>query len=315
MQLLNYSSKPIEISGIGDPYVLKCKEGEYTGRYFLYATSAENGFKVWSSSDLVGWREHGLCFEREKDSWCIDSFWAPACVEYRGAYYLYYSANWSYNPGNEAETFRIGVARSDSPLGPFKDVVNSPMFDCGFPMIDADVFLDLDGKKYITCSRCCYKNKVGAYEESHIYGAELNDDMVSLKSDLVLLLRPEQDWENWSIGTGRRWNEGNYLFKHGKTYYLMFSANYYADKEYAIGYATSASPLGPYRKYENNPILKHDYPRFSGPGHNCMVRSPDDSEWLIVYHAHSDPIKGGEDRQVCINLVTFSEEGNLIING
>lgn len=313
MRALNYLSKPIDIRGIGDPYVLKCKEGRYAGNYFLYATSAENGFKVWSSGDLATWADHGLCFEREIDSWCINSFWAPACIEYKGAFYLYYSANWSHNPDGDAETFRIGVARSDSPLGPFKNVFNKPLFDCGFPVIDADVFLDDDGKKYITCSRCCYKHKVGAYEESHIYGAELDDDMLSLRSDLVLLLKPEQDWENWSIGTGRRWNEGSFLFKHNRVYYLMFSANHYADKEYAIGYATSAAPLGPYRKYKNNPILMHDYPRFSGPGHNCMVRSIDEREWLIVYHAHTDPMKGGEDRQVYINRITISMEGNLTI--
>ena len=311
MSATNRIGKSINISGIGDPYVLKCKEGKYAGRYFLYATSSECGFKVWSSSDLAAWKEHGLCFRREESSWCIDSFWAPACIEYNGAYYMYYSANWSNNPENEAENFRIGVAKSGSPLGPFRDIVNHPMFDCGFPVIDADVFLDDDGKKYLTCSRCCYKNRIGDFEESHIYGAELNDDMISLKSDLVLLLKPEQDWENWSIRTGRRWNEGNYLFKHNGIYYLMFSANYYADKEYAIGYATGTSPLGPYRKYENNPVLMHDYPHFSGPGHNSMVRSPDDKEWFMVYHAHSNPQKGGADRKVCMNRITFSIEGNL----
>ena len=302
---------PLSITNIGDPFILKPEKKEYKGKYYLYATSMMAGFKVWSSEDLDHWCDEGVCYDGKESKWAKNCFWAPECVEYNGKYYLFFSANWNYNPTNEDETFRIGAAVSDSPLGPFKDLSDKPMFDPGFPVIDANVFIDDDGSKYITFSRCCYKHKVGEFEESHIYGARLNNDMNGIIGQVQLLLQPYQEWENWSKHTGRRWNEGSFMFKREGLYYIMFSANHYADKEYAVGYATSESPLGPYKKYEGNPILKHDFPRVSGPGHNSCTYSPDGSEMLIVYHCHTDPLKGGGNRQVCIDIMEFDNNGRI----
>lgn len=315
-----YKSKtyknPLNVVGIGDPFVLKPKGEKYKGKYYLYATSCPMiGFKVWSSEDLIHWMEEGLCYNGRKSRWAKDKFWAPECVEHEGKYYLFFSANWNYNPTHEEETFRLGVAVSESPVGPFEDVTGQPLFDPGFPAIDANVFIDQDGCKYITYSRCCYKHKVGEYEESHIYGAKLTENMTGIVGEGRLLLQPCQEWENGSVKTGRRWNEGSFMFKRKGTYYLMFSANHFADKEYAVGYATSSHPLGPYKKYEGNPILKHDYPRVSGPGHNSCINSPDGSEMLIVYHCHADPLVGGGNRQVCIDRMQFDEEGRMSVVG
>jgi beta-xylosidase len=306
--MISYNN-PVNISGIGDPFVLKPENPGFEGRYYLYATSSPIGFKVWSSDDLVHWNEKGLCYDGRKSMWAKDCFWAPECVEYRNRYYLFFSANWNHNPDDEVETFRIGAAVADSPFGPFVDLADEPLFDPGFPVIDANVFVDDDGAKYITYSRCCYKHKVRDFEESHIYGARLKDDMTGLVSDGVLLLQPCQEWENWSAHTGRRWNEGSFLFKRNGIYYIMFSANFYREKFYSIGYATSDKPLRLYRKYEGNPILMHDLPRLSGPGHSSLTTSPDGSDLLIVYHCHTDPEKGGGDRQVCIDRVTFDDDG------
>ena len=44
--------------------------------------------------------------------------------------------------------------------------------------------------------------------------------------------------------SGARW----YVVKHGDTYYLMYSGNGATDTWYAVGYATSKSPLGPFEK-------------------------------------------------------------------
>jgi len=306
---------PIGISDIGDPFILKTKNKECKGRYFLYATSSPIGFKVWSTDDLVNWNDEGLCYDGRGSRWAKNTFWAPECIEYYGKYYLFFSANWCYNPNNEDENFRLGIAVSENPIGPFLDLIDRPLFDPGYPVIDANVFIDDDGSKYITYSRCCYKHKVGEFEESHIHGAELLDDMTGIIGDGKVLLRPYQEWENWSLHTGRRWNEGSFLFKRKNLYYIMFSANHYQDKEYAIGYATANHPLGPYKKYEDNPILKHDYSRVSGPGHNSCTFSPDGSEMLIVYHSHTNPFIGGENRQVCIDRLKFDENDIISVIG
>ncbi len=301
----------IGVNNIGDPFILKDVGTDGQTIYYLYATSFIKGFKVWSSKNLTDWKEEGICYDGSKSKWAKDSFWAPECTKYKGNYYLFFSANWNYNPENDDETFRIGLAMSDSPLGPFQDVSDHPIFDPAYPIIDANVFIDEDGRKYLTYSRCCYKHKVGPYEESHIYGVELSEDLTSTVGQPVKLLWPQQEWENQSLHTGRRWNEGSFMFKRNGTYYMTFSANHFMDKEYAIGYARADHPLGPYIKSEDNPLLAHDYPRMSGPGHNSLTFDQDGDEMLIVYHCHSDPVKGGSDRQVVIQSLIFDQEGNM----
>ena len=102
-------------------------------------------------------------------------FWAPECYEIDGIYYLFYSADWKVNPTGALENFRIGVARASTPSGPFTDISDHPIFDPGYPIIDANVFAE-DGRYYLYYSRCCYEHKVDGLEESWIYGVELAPD-------------------------------------------------------------------------------------------------------------------------------------------
>ncbi|MCJ7842883.1 glycoside hydrolase family 43 protein [Lederbergia sp. NSJ-179] len=284
------------------------------GTYYLYATSAPDGFLAWSSDNLIDWKEVGYVYRSGPESWGHQNFWAPEVIEYKEKYYMHYTARWKKN-----DSLRIGVAVSESPVGPFVDVQNQPMFDFGYACIDANIFIDDDGKKYMYYSRDCSENIVDGCYESHIYGIELHDDLVSLKSDPVLLTKPEQKWEKKS-GPDRLWNEGPFVLKRNDLYYLMYSANCFADKEYAVGYATSENPLGPFTKFADNPILEYvdidnEEVIVSGPGHNSITVSPDGSELYIVYHTHSNPLKGGEDRQVFIDRMGFNEDGSLFVNG
>ncbi|MBR6707929.1 MAG: family 43 glycosylhydrolase [Clostridia bacterium] len=52
-------------------------------------------------------------------------------------------------------------------------------------------------------------------------------------------------------------------------FYLFYSGGFYGDSSYSLGYATSASPLGPFEKYEGNPIL-FSTNMVSGPGNNSF---------------------------------------------
>ncbi len=57
----------------------------------------------------------------------------------------------------------------------------------------------------------------------------------------------------------------------------MFSANFYASKDYALGYAVSESPIGSFVKSETNPILSKDMENdVSGPRHNSVTDGLDD---------------------------------------
>lgn len=297
---------PLPIKNIGDPFVLKASDGKY---YCYPTTGGLNGFKAWSSVDLVNWHERGIVYQATDKSWGHDRFWAPEVVEYQGRYYMYYSAGWKHN-----NSLRIGVAVADNPLGPFVDVFDYPMFDFGYAAIDAHVFIDDDGQKYLYYSRDCSENIVDGRHESHIYGVKLNDDLISIGDDPVLLTKPKQDWELKS-GPDWLWNEGPFVLKHNGTYYLMYSANFYAGRDYSVGYATARHPLGPFVKYAKNPILASHTEAISGPGHHSVTVSPDNSELFIVYHTHTDPKKGGGDRQVCIDRMGFSPDGTIWVAG
>ena len=78
--------------------------------------------------------------------------------------------------------------------------------------------------------------------------------------------------------------EGPSVIKQGDTYYLMYSANGYTSQDYAVGYATSKSPFGPWKKYEKNPIL-HNYKGLVGVGHGAPFIDKE-GKMRYVFHAH-----------------------------
>jgi beta-xylosidase len=198
---------PLQVA-FGDPYVLQVK-GD---KYYMYGTGggAKNGFSAYSSADLVNWRREGqVYFASNKNGWSDSAntwkgaYWAPEVYEVKGKFYMFYSAQWKNNPTNELENFRIGVAVADKPTGPFIDLDDKPVFDPGYPIIDANVFFD-NGKAYLYYSRCCYKHPVKSevadwakakgwfneIEESWVYGVELKPDFSGVVGEPVLLLRP-----------------------------------------------------------------------------------------------------------------------------
>ena len=331
-------TNPLDVE-FGDPYILDNGDGTY----YMYGTGggAKDGFATYSSTDLVDWKFVGQVYHgNTKDSWNLKNFWAPEVYKIDNKYYLFYSADRKENPNNELETFSIGVAVSDSPQGPFVDLKNGPLFDPGYPIIDANVLQDDDGKYYLYYSRVCYKHAVeseiadwakknGLYdeiEESWVYGIELSPDFKSVIGDPVLLLRPPKtmddknaEWESRSVTSkeiNRRWTEGSFIFKHKETYSIMYSANHYAGPNYAVGYATAEHPLGPFTKAENNPILEKNVEKggiVTGTGHNMVIFLESGKKMYTVYHGRTK--QTGENRVVFMDEMEILPDGKLVVNG
>jgi beta-xylosidase len=329
----------------GDPYVLHVK-GD---KYYMYGTGggAKNGFSAYSSTDLVNWKNEGqVYYAGNKGGWSDSTaawggaYWAPEVYGHKGRFYMFYSAQWKENPTKELENFRIGVAVADSPTGPFTDISNRPVFDPGYPIIDANVLFEKNGKCYLYYSRCCYKHPVQSevaawakqqgwfdvIEESWVYGVELKPDFSGVIGEPVMLLRPpvkmddkQAEWESRSVTSkevNRRWTEGSFAFKKGDTYYMMYSANYFGGKNYAVGYATSKSPLGPFKKAANNPVLQKNVEQggvVTGTGHNSITYSPDGKEMYCVYHARTSAT--GDNRVVFIDRMKILKDGKLVVDG
>lgn len=331
-------TNPLPVA-FGDPYVFY-EEGK---GYFMYGTGggAKQGFAAYSSPDLVNWKFEGqVYYGKNENGWGTGDYWAPEVYQVNGKYYMFYSAQWGHNPGNELENFRIGVAVADKPTGPFVDLSKKPVFDPGYPIIDANVFFDEDGKFYLYYSRCCYKNPVKSevaawakskgwfteIEESWVYGVELKNDFTGVIGEPKIMLRPpvsmkdkQAEWESRSVTSkevNRRWTEGSVAFKKEGTYYMMYSANYFGGQNYAIGYATSKSPLGPFTKAANNPVLQKNTAvggNVTGTGHNSITYSPDGKEMFCVYHGRTT--KTGDERVVFIDRMEIKPDGQLVVMG
>jgi len=320
---------------LGDPYVLHADS-----TYYMYGTSASNGFFAYKSTDMVNWKSVGQVYTCDTaKSWGTSAFWAPEVYKANSKYYMFYSAQWRDNPTHELENFRIGIAVSNSPEGPFVDFSDKPVFDPGYPIIDADVFFNSDGRAYLYFSRCCYKHAVesdvakmakqkGWYneiEESWVYGVELKPDFSGVIGQPVLLLRPpvaitdkQAEWESRSVTAhevNRRWTEGSVTFKKDDIYYIMYSANNFAGQNYAVGYATAKSPLGPFKKAANNPVLEKNIAKggtVSGTGHNSISFSPDGKEMFCIYHARTTAT--GDERVVFIDRMAV-KNGKITVDG
>ena len=329
-------TNPIPLK-LGDPFLLHASDG----RYYMYGTSLDDGFEAFVSDDLVDWDSCGQVYRGgDTSQWNVDCFWAPEVYERGGKYYLFYSSNYRVNPTNEGENFKIGVAVSDSPAGPFKDLYDRPVFNPPYPIIDANVFFDdKSGKCYLYFSRCCYEHaveseiadslrKAGNFqeiEESWVYGVELKPDFSGVIGEPVLLLQPpteledkQSEWESRSATHGevnRRWTEGSYIFREGDTYYIMYSANHYGGQYYAVGYATSDNPLGPFTKADNNPVLEENVSRggtVMGTGHNMVLTMPDGDRYC-VYHGRMTSNPG--ERVVLMDKINIDDNGILTVEG
>ncbi len=298
---------PLGVTGIGDPFILYSNVA-----YYMYATSLGTGFKVWKSTDARRWSNVGVAYQKSGTSFGNTNYWAPEVYSYNGKYYLFYSAQ--YNKDGGGTSYAIGCAVSDSPTGPFTDIIpGKPVYNPGYAVIDANVLFDKSGKIYLYYSRDCSENVVSGRNTSQIYGIELAADLKSVIGEPVLVSTPDAAWETVTGNTV--WNEGPCVFERDGIYYLMYSAGCYADNSYSVGYATSDSPLGTYTKNKSNPILKGDGTKVSGSGHNNYFMSPDGTEMYAVYHSHTNPAEGGGNRQLCIDKIVFGEDGSLSVNG
>lgn len=298
-----FAVNPREITGIGDPFVVAAEDG-----YHVFATGAMVGFFHWSSPDLT-------TFERDKAlkraGWVSKDFWAPEVYAWKGRYAMLFTGRWKQNG-----SLRMGIAFADAPEGPYEDPLGEPLFDFGYAAIDGTLVVDDDGAPYLIYSRDCSENVVDGRHESHLYGVRLADDLMSTVGEPVPLTAPDAGWETAS--GDYRWNEGPAVLRHGGKYYLFYSANYYASKEYSVGVAVADAPLGPYVKQANNPILTwvedgERGVRVSGPGHNSFFTVGD--ELFTAYHTHTHPDAPSGDRQLCVDRAGFHADGTAYIDG
>jgi beta-xylosidase len=265
---------------MADPDVIRVE-----GHYFLYATSDTRGYEVLESDDLVNWQLKGWAFEDPRHG-----AWAPDVFNnQRGdhKFYLYYTDNLPKGSGDMRK--QIGVAVAESPLGPFKDKRS-----LATNAIDAHLFQDDDKSLYLY-----YVDLTDGFK---IVVQTMSDAVTKMRQQPKALIWPTEEWE---VRSGHV-TEGPFMLKRNCVYYLMYSGSGADTPNYGIGYATSNSPLGPFKKFEGNPIV-HREGKVLGPGHHCVIEGPDHKLWL-VYHQKWNEEKGFH-RFLAIDPLWFDDKG------
>jgi len=259
--------------------------------YYMYPTTDWQSVECWSSEDMRSWTYEGVVWQKgEPGSWNDGTIWAPDVLQHDDRFFLYYSANQM-----------IGVAESASPTGPFVDVYDHPFIGGGYgdtsgQAIDANAFLDPSGDLYIYCAW---------HDPLSLIRAAPMADPVTLGGPWTEVVLPQLNWESL-------WIEGPWMLHDSGEYYLMYSGSSALLPFYAVGYARAQHPLGPFGKYDANPILKADWDYdIWGPGHNSVVRDQNGSPW-IFYHTKISPERGW-DRVVRCNRLDFDDWGNLYV--
>jgi arabinan endo-1,5-alpha-L-arabinosidase len=272
---LSYKN-PVFEPVLADPSIIKAKDGYF----YAFGTEDDWGDQVGArlipivrSKNLVDWKYVGQAFDK-KPEWKSDgSLWAPEISYFNKKYYLYYSISiWGdVNPG-------IGVAVSDVPEGPYKDLgklFDSKSIGVG-NSIDPMIFVDNDDTAYLFW---------GSFHG--IFGIKLSNDRLSTIGNPFHI-------------AGNAF-EASYLIKRGDYYYYFGSRGSCcegAKSGYNVAVGRSKSITGPYVDKDGKDlilgggtmILMGNFPNdkgsklYAGPGHNTIIKDDKGKDWM-VYHA------------------------------
>lgn len=238
-------------------------------------------YHVFSSANLTDWTDHGVVVTQNKIPWVRPnsySMWAPDCVERNGKFYFYF-------PASPADTtlygkgFRIGVAISDKPTGPFIPQAE-PIKDVRG--IDPNVFIDNDGQAYLYWSA------------GNIYGAKLKANMLEL--DAAVLTLGELP--------AKGLKEGPYIFERNGIYYLTYP--HVENKIERLEYAMSKNPLGPF-KFAG--VIMDESPTGCWTNHHSVIQF--NHQWYLFYHHNDYSPTFDKARSVRADSLFFNADGTI----
>lgn len=245
---------------------------------------------AFSSPDLVHWTKHERIIDTSRVKWARKAMWAPAVVENKGKYFLFFGAN---DIQSNEETGGIGVAVADQPEGPYSDHLGKPLipdFQNGAQPIDQFVFKDQDGKHYL------------------IYGGWRHCNIARLNEDYTGFI-PFEDGSTFKEITPDNYVEGPFMFIRDGKYYFMWSEGGWTGPDYSVAYAIADSPFGPFERVGK--ILQQDPEIATGAGHHSVIHKPDTDDWYIVYHRRPLDRTDANHRVTCIDRMEFDEKGMI----
>lgn len=248
----------------GDSYYLTGTKGTREG---------PEGFAILESKDLKTWAPPAgtgdsahMILTKGDQTYGTHGFWAPQLFQEDDAYYLTYTAN-----------EQTVLARSSSLLGPYRQAEIAPI-DGTEKNIDSFIFKDDDGKYYLYHVRFDKGN--------YLWVAEFDLKKGKIKPEtLTKCFGQTEPWEATPAYKSVPIMEGPTVIRLKNKYYLFYSANHFENIDYSVGYAVSDSPLGPWVKQKDSPILHRSIVGENGSGHGDLFEGLD-GQLYYVYHVH-----------------------------
>ncbi len=250
--------------------------------------------------------DHGIALHVKDVPWASKQMWAPDAAYKNGKYYFYFPAK------DKNEIFRIGVAVSDKPEGPFtpeKEPIK------GSFSIDPAVFTDKDGSSYMYFGGLwggqLERWQTGSYVpdaqgpafNENALGprvAKMKDSMTEFDGEVKeIVILDETGKPLKAHNTTKRFFEGVWMHRYKDTYYLSYSTG---DTHFLV-YATASNPYGPFT-YRGK-ILE---PVKGWTTHHSIVEFK--GNWFLFHH---DAALSGADnkRSVQVKELAYNKDGTI----
>ncbi|QXC59303.1 family 43 glycosylhydrolase [Aquihabitans sp. G128] len=277
-----------------DPFVLRL---DGLG-YLAYGTNGPGGsIQVLASTDLKAWKVLRPALTSVA-AWAEPGYtWAPSVMRFGDRWVLYYAARVR---GSKRQC--ISSATSTSPAGPFVDDTILPLVcqaDLG-GSIDPSPYRDELGFAHLAWKS---ESEVGG-GRAGIWTQVVGGDGRTLFGPPRRLLLADRGWESRIV-------ENPSMAKVGDQWVLLYSGNRWNSADYAMGYATCASAMGPCTRARPDPVVRTDA-TMQGPGGGELFRVGDGS--LRVAFAAWDPgvIGYPNARRLHVATVTATPLGLVI---
>ena len=265
-------------------------------------------YHVFSMEEIGGKvKDHGLALSVKDVPWASKQMWAPDAASKNNLYYLYFPAR------DKAGVFRIGVAISNKPTGPFHA---EPEPIKGSYSIDPCCFIDHDGQAYLSFGGLWggqLQNWGGKHfdpegREPAGQAPALFPRMAPLAADMKSFAGPVRelqilDEEGRPLRADdheRRFFEAAWMHRRNGIYYFSYSTG---NTHYLV-YATSDSPYGPFT-YAGR-LLE---PVIGWTTHHSIVEFK--GKWYLFHHDSS--LSGGLNHLRCVKIkeLVYDEEGKM----
>lgn len=295
----------------------------FEGKLYIYPShdlahndpSNDNGdqykmedYHVLSMEDITSpCIDHGEALHMKDIPWVSKQMWAPDAAYKDGTYYLFIPAR------DKDGIFRIGVATSKNPTGPFEP---EPNYIPESFSIDPAVFIDEDGKSYMYFGGL-WGGQLENWQTGNFLpnakapsGKEpaLGPVVAELSEDLLTFMHKPQEItimdENGVILTAdnedKRFFEGAWMHKYNGYYYLSYSTG----STHYLVYAVSKNPKGPFT-YRGR-ILE---PVVGWTTHHSIVQF--NEKWYLFYHDSS--LSGGTNHKRCVKYteLKYNTDGTI----